>query len=406
MSYFTSNQPTINKPTKARNHTFTLIEMLVVVVIIGILAGVLVPRLTGAKERASDSARIVKVSQISSAVELYAQENGTTYPLAPLTSTGTSIATPSVSTAISPYMTTIPTDPGKGTVAISWQPGNIQVTGDSFAYWTNDAWTGYAITALMESKKGNTTNSTEVIDRDKEWWYQKVGKWLTTSIVAGWGWGVTYPTTAWVHYVWNDIVVTDGTTRYIIQNKNVWATAVGTDWTNAAIRWSYFQRGNNNGFSTVGALSPASTIPVDTNWLTTYSGNTWIYGGSLPRYDWSLTQNDNLRLEKTQWPCPTWYHVPTQAEWAWLYNIRLSIYTTGANNWNLLRDTLKLPMAGLRNYGSVSSVYGQGDRGFYWSSTPDDAGAYSLGFGSSYVGARYNNNRAYGFSVRCFQNSY
>ena len=61
MSYFTSNQPTVNKPTKARNRTFTLIEMLVVVVIIGILAGVLVPRLVGARERASDAGRIVKV---------------------------------------------------------------------------------------------------------------------------------------------------------------------------------------------------------------------------------------------------------------------------------------------------------------------------------------------------------
>lgn len=44
-----------------RHSSFTLIEMLVVVVIIGILAGVLVPRMVGAKERANDSARMVKV---------------------------------------------------------------------------------------------------------------------------------------------------------------------------------------------------------------------------------------------------------------------------------------------------------------------------------------------------------
>ena len=48
-------------PNRFQNKTFTLIEMLVVVVIIGILAGVLVPRLVGARERASDAGRIVKV---------------------------------------------------------------------------------------------------------------------------------------------------------------------------------------------------------------------------------------------------------------------------------------------------------------------------------------------------------
>ena len=396
--------------------------MLVVVVIIGILAGVLVPRLTGAKERASDSARIVKVWQISSAVELYAQENGTTYPLAPLTSTGTSIATPSVSTAISPYMTTIPTDPGKGTVAISTAPWNIMVTGDSFAYWTNTGWTIYAITALMESKKGNTTNATEVIDSDKQWWYQKVGKGLTTNIVAGGGWwgGCTTPV-AGVTPCWDNIMVSDGTATntYIIQNKNVWATAVGTDWNDPAIRWSYFQRGNNYGFSTVGEFS-WSQWAVDTsayNGSNPYNDSTFRWDSSYfstTRFDWSITQNDNLRPEGWKWPCPDWYHVPTYDEWRWLVNTRASLpdktpYTGDGyaqfNN-DIFSSDLKLPQAGYRDYDSVSSVLSQGDYGYYWSSTPNDTSAYGLYFHSSYVGAGSYDGRAYGFSVRCFQNSY
>lgn len=72
---------------------------------------------------------------MTTAVELYAQENGGTYPIATLTTTGTSVAM--VADKISSYVSTIPTDPGKGTIAILGVPGNIQVTGDSFAYYTN-----------------------------------------------------------------------------------------------------------------------------------------------------------------------------------------------------------------------------------------------------------------------------
>ena len=89
---------------------FTLIEMLVVVVIIGILAGVLVPRLVGARERASDAGRIVKVGQVSTAVELYAEENGGNYPTTDLTNGST---VEMVKDKIGSYISALPTDPGK-----------------------------------------------------------------------------------------------------------------------------------------------------------------------------------------------------------------------------------------------------------------------------------------------------
>ncbi len=396
MSHFTHKLPTVNKLTMARNRTFTLIEMLVVVVIIGILAGVLVPRLTGAKERASDSARIVKVWQISSAVELYAQEKGTTYPRAPLTGAPwISVATPIVTDAISPYLTNIPTDPGKWTVAISTEPGGILATGDSFAYWTNDAWTGYAITALMESKKGNTTNGTGLIDSDKQWWYQKVGRWLTTSITPTGGGG--WPTNPITNY-WPDIEITYNGKTYRIKDRNVGATQTGTDWYNPAIRGYHFQWGNNYGFPSSPALyTPNSTGRVDTS---TYNGN---YSSDIFRRwssDRSTTTNNNLRPEKAQWPCPSWYHIPTQSE-------REDVVVAHfGNNPTLLMNRLQLPMAGYRYYDSAESVNDQGGNGYYWSSTPYDASAYFLAFRSSYVGASNYDGRAFGFSVRCFENSY
>ena len=58
---------------------FTLIEMLIVIVIIGILAAVLIPRMVGAQAKARNTSRMVAVQQISNALIRYQGDNGT-YP--------------------------------------------------------------------------------------------------------------------------------------------------------------------------------------------------------------------------------------------------------------------------------------------------------------------------------------
>lgn len=56
---------------------FTLVEMLIVIVIIGILAAALIPRLTGVQSRARDVARKADISQLSTALTTYQLDNGT-----------------------------------------------------------------------------------------------------------------------------------------------------------------------------------------------------------------------------------------------------------------------------------------------------------------------------------------
>lgn len=55
---------------------FTLIELLVVIAIIGILSSVVLASLNGAREGARDSRRQSDLSQLRTAMELYANDNG------------------------------------------------------------------------------------------------------------------------------------------------------------------------------------------------------------------------------------------------------------------------------------------------------------------------------------------
>lgn len=61
---------------KKKIKAFTLVEMLIVVIIIGILAAALLPKLKGAQQRARDTARKANLSQISTALEMYFNDKG------------------------------------------------------------------------------------------------------------------------------------------------------------------------------------------------------------------------------------------------------------------------------------------------------------------------------------------
>lgn len=59
---------------------FTLIELVIVVVIIGILAAIAVPRMSRGATAAGDSALTANLTQLRNAVEMFQAEHGGTYP--------------------------------------------------------------------------------------------------------------------------------------------------------------------------------------------------------------------------------------------------------------------------------------------------------------------------------------
>jgi type II secretion system protein G len=119
--------------TQAPEHErgFTLIELMIVVAIIAILAGILIPNFVNARSQAQTAACESNMRSIATALELYYADNQV-YP----TAAGAAVAPALFTTNGVAYLNNTPKDPAAQSAAATYSLTTTQATGGSPASYT------------------------------------------------------------------------------------------------------------------------------------------------------------------------------------------------------------------------------------------------------------------------------
>lgn len=140
-----------------RRQGFTLVELLVVVAIIVILAGILYPVFAAARRAAHKASCISNLKQIGLAVQMYSQDYDETFPVAcgiyekemakNMPADWAKGVPPNIWTLVTPYVRNVnlwrcPGDIGVTVSAlrIDFRPNTYEKVGSSYTYNTNLAW--------------------------------------------------------------------------------------------------------------------------------------------------------------------------------------------------------------------------------------------------------------------------
>jgi type II secretion system protein G len=130
---------------------FTLLELLIVIVIIGILALLIIPNITSAPKKARDTKRKTDITTVRKGLEEYFVNNNV-YP---------SLLT-DLTTGSAPIVKVLPTDPkNTGAYVYTYTPANTNSTYTLTACLENDADTGTSVVAAVSPC---TTKTFQVIN--------------------------------------------------------------------------------------------------------------------------------------------------------------------------------------------------------------------------------------------------
>ncbi len=141
-----------------RNKAFTLVELLIVVIILGILAAVVIPQFSDASTDARVSSMVTNLGTIRGQLEFYKMQHNGNYPTNNTTfpsqmTAGTDIAG-AAGTAFGPYLQRVPNNPFTNTNTIS-----ASSPAGSGSAWFYDGTTGQFLADDGGSEGGTAHNT-------------------------------------------------------------------------------------------------------------------------------------------------------------------------------------------------------------------------------------------------------
>jgi type II secretion system protein G len=120
----------------ATKHGFTIIELLVTIVVIGILATIMIVSYTGIQQRSRDSERASDITQIKIAIEKYHADQSQ-YPSV-CSADNVDCPASSLATLLTPYLKAVPHDPrNTADSATDYRYVRGPVTDDSYGILIN-----------------------------------------------------------------------------------------------------------------------------------------------------------------------------------------------------------------------------------------------------------------------------
>jgi general secretion pathway protein G len=155
---------------RKRSQGFTLVEILIVVVILGILAAIVIPQFTSASEAAKGSSLISQLQTIRSQLELYQVQHNGQYPNL-LTSwnqlTGTTDAAGDVAGSdFGPYLQQPPRNPffsGAAATQVTDTSGGEQYAATGWAYNPTTGTMKAMVPNTVDANKIGLTNINDLI---------------------------------------------------------------------------------------------------------------------------------------------------------------------------------------------------------------------------------------------------
>ncbi len=293
-----------------------------------------------------------------------------------------------------------------GAIYTKWQSFSFDwltwyVSANTKIAYTKDSWTN--------DLPINLTDSDNIFVFDN---WQTLIKWTNAFIIRTlnqwatqlYNYGISY--TSW--RLWNEWSIT-----------NYWAdstTRKASYTADKSMLWDYFQWWRNTPVSLTWTTTSLYNTTGYLTWWVNLSTDYWFVTTLISTGSWLWTYHNSsswiVWTNSGIWnngPCPSNYHVPTTITiWSWEWKKVIELVTgltsawTSTERWNLQKYLL-LPMAGYRNYYAWDFDE-QGSYGRYWASSTNGDNTYYLNFYSTGLSPISSNNRAYGFSVRCFKN--